>query len=253
LKNKPLIEAIFELRWDLHEIAPGVQRDPHYKVLIGRLYDKLCSEYSFHEQLPTASVPDEIVGYVVQHRFRKGKGQWPLIQIGPGIFTVNDTEGYLWDDFEQRIVRAVTTLFAVYPEAQQKLKINMLMLRYIDAVDFPFTENNIFAFLQDNLKITVALYPKLFEDTGVESSPIGFDWNFTFRCARPQGGVHLKFVRGRRKGNDALIWQTMVQSESRDVPDNLSETLPAWLTQAHDLTDDWFFKLIEGELLRRFE
>jgi hypothetical protein len=37
LKNKPLVEAIFEIRWELQELAPGVKRDPHYKVLIGRV------------------------------------------------------------------------------------------------------------------------------------------------------------------------------------------------------------------------
>jgi uncharacterized protein (TIGR04255 family) len=25
-----------------------------------------------------------------------------------------------------------------------------------------------------------------------------------------------------------------------------------WLDEAHDLTDEWFFKMIEGELERRF-
>lgn len=82
LKNKPLVEAIFELRWNLQEPSPGMRVDPHYKLLIGRLYDKLNDEYPFHEQLPTATMPDEIAGYVVRHRFRKDKDKWPLIQIG---------------------------------------------------------------------------------------------------------------------------------------------------------------------------
>ena len=32
LKNKPLIEAIFELRWKLHNIAPGITTDPNYNL-----------------------------------------------------------------------------------------------------------------------------------------------------------------------------------------------------------------------------
>ena len=62
LKNKPLAEAIFELRWELQEPAQGMKVDPHYKILIGVMYDK---------------VEDE----------------WPLIKIGPGIITLNDTGG----------------------------------------------------------------------------------------------------------------------------------------------------------------
>jgi uncharacterized protein (TIGR04255 family) len=252
LKKKPLVEAIFELRWDLQEPAPGVKIDPHYKIVIGRIYDKVNDEYSFHEQLPTASVPDEMIGYVVQHRFRKDKDQWPLVQIGPGIITVNDTEGYIWEDFEQRIIRAVNVLFEVYPDSQNNLKINNLLLRYIDAIDFDF-ESNVFEFLREKMKIGISLYPKLFEATGVEDLPLGFDWRFTFSCSKPNGLVHLRFVRGKRKEADALIWETMVQSVSQDVPDKIQETIQEWLAEAHNLTDDWFFKLIEGELLRRFE
>ncbi|MFQ6057112.1 MAG: TIGR04255 family protein, partial [Methanosarcinales archaeon] len=138
LKNKPLVEVIFELRWELHEPAQGMKIDPHYKILIGRMYDRVKDEYPFHEQLPTATMPDEIAGYVVQHRFRKDKDKWPLIQIGPGIVTFNDTEGYIWEDFEKRVCYLLDTLFEAYPDAENNLKPNGLLLRYIDAVDFNY-------------------------------------------------------------------------------------------------------------------
>ena len=60
LKNKPLIEAIFEFRWELREPSPEMKVDPHYKILIGRMHDKISDEYPFHEQLPTATMSDEI-------------------------------------------------------------------------------------------------------------------------------------------------------------------------------------------------
>ncbi len=44
----------------------------------------------------------------------------------------------------------------------------------------------------------------------------------------------------------------MVESVSEDFP-KVQDEIFAWVKEAHDLTDDWFFKLIEGELLRRFE
>jgi hypothetical protein len=114
LKNKPLVEAIFELRWELQEHEPGMKIDPHYKILIGRIYDRInrvSAEYPFHEPLATATIPDEMVGYVVQHRFRKGENEWPLIQIGPGVITLNDTKGYVWEDFEERISNVLVRSF----------------------------------------------------------------------------------------------------------------------------------------------
>jgi uncharacterized protein (TIGR04255 family) len=252
LKNKPLVEAIFELRWELQETSSGLKIDPHYKIIVGRIYDRVSNEYPFHEQLPTASLPDEIAGYVIQHRFRKGEGKWPLIQIGPGIITLNDTENYTWEDFENRISKILDTLFEVYPDPQNNLKFNSIMLRYIDAIPFDFDEDNIFAFLKDKMKTTIAFYPGLFEETGVEERPTGLDIKASFPSSKPKGTVGLRFARGKLEDEDILLWETSVQSTSEDVPSNKDELLK-WLKEAHKLTDDWFFKLIEGELIRRFE
>ena len=90
LKNKPLVEAIFELKWELEEPTPGIKVDKHYKILIGSLYEKIKSDYPYIEQLATSSMPDEISGYIVQHRFRKEENGWPLVQIGPGIVTLTN-------------------------------------------------------------------------------------------------------------------------------------------------------------------
>jgi len=252
LKSKPLVEALFELRWELQEPAPGMKIDPHYKLIVGRIYDKVHEEYPFHEQLPTASVPDEIAGYVVQHRFRKGEGQWPLIQVGPGIITVNDTEGYVWEDFEKRIIQSVDVLSEVYPDPKNNLKFNSVLLRYIDGVSFDFKKENFFDFLKEQMKTSISFYPKLFEDTGVKEELLGFHLTTSFVSTRPKGAVYLRFTRGKIKEADAIIWETAVQSMSEDVPEDRDE-IANWIKKAHELTGDWFFTLIEGELLRRFE
>jgi len=251
LKNKPLVEAIFEVKWALKDIAEGLRIDPHYKILVGSLFSKMKGEYPFHEMLPAASIPDDIAGHVIQHRFRKGKNQWPLVQIGPGILTVNDTEGYIWEEFEQKVIQAISALLEAYPEPEA-LKINSLLLRYIDAVEFDFASSNIFEFLADKMKTTVQPHSGLFSATGVDSIPLSFDWRFSFPCARPEGVIHLRFIRGKKENADSLIWETMVQSADEQVL-SLQEKIPDWLNDAHALTDDWFFKLIEGELERRFE
>lgn len=123
LKNKPLVEAILEIRWQLQQpirvpapaqmMLPAV--DPHYRLLLGRVFDRFQREYPFHEQLPTATLPDEILAHVVQHRFRSAKDDWPLVQVGPGVFTVNDTHRYTWTDFQKRTKEAVIRLYDAHP------------------------------------------------------------------------------------------------------------------------------------------
>jgi len=252
LKNKPLVEAIFEIKWELTELAPGVKLDPHYKVLIGIIYDRIKKEYPYHEPLPTSTIPDEISGYIVQHRFRKEKDKWPLIQLGPGIITLNDTEGYSWEDFYNRINQLLNVIYEVYSDINNGFRINGLLLRYIDAVNFDYEDRDILKFLEENLKISVKIHESLFKETGVNDLPLNIDLKFSFSSTKPKGVIHLRFARGRGKNYNKLMWETMVQSNDKEIPNNKNEIIK-WVEEGHSLTDNWFFKMIEGKLLERFE
>lgn len=252
LKNKPLVEVIFELRWKLEEITPGIKIDPNYRILIGRLYEKVKSEYPYYEQLPTVMMPDDLAGYFVQYRFRKAKDMWPLVQIGPGIITLNDTDNYHWEDFENRISFLINAFYDVYPDADNNIKISELLLRYIDALEFNFENDNIFNFLKENLKLNIAIEEILFEQTNVANKPLDLDIKFSFPSINPDGIFHLRFARGKKKNKDALIWETQVHyvgGKLKIVRNNILE----WMVNAHTLVNNWFFKMIEGELLKKFE
>ena len=250
LKNKPLVEAIFEVRWKLQGISPAPQIDPHYKLLLGRLFDRVLKDYPEHEPLPTANVPDEMVGHVVQYRFRVAANRWPLIQIGPGVFTVNSTDDYKWSDFRLRVLDAVKKFYDAHPKVEE-LNITNLILRYIDAVDFDFGVNNVFLFLKDKLKLNITLPDSLFSGTGVESKPNGFMCQCSFKSLQPKGIINLRFATGQRNNVPAVVWETTVESAGDDLPE-MPACFDSWLDTAHDLTDNWFFKMIEGELERRF-
>jgi len=251
LKNKPLIEAIFELRWELKgKASSGESVDPHYKLLIGAIYERVKQKYPFHEQLPAAEVPDRIAPYLIQHRFRQNIGQWPLIQIGPGIIAVNDTAGYVWEDFSQRISELVNILIVTYPD-RDNLVPNMTTLRYIDSIEFDY-ESDILKFLQEKMKIGININPSLFGETGITKSPFNLDIKLSFYSTTPQGVMDIRVMRGKRGGSDALIWETIFRSQGDDTPKS-EEGIISWVDKAHKLTDDWFFKLIEGDLLKEFE
>ena len=251
LTKAPLVEAILEIRWKLVEQAPGVAIDPRYKVLVGRLYDRLEDSYPFHEPLPTASMPDEMLGYIVQHRFRSAENRWPLVQVGPGLVTLNETENYTWDDFESRSRKLLDCLFGAYPDTQHSLSIASLQLRYIDAIPFDFVRDSIFEFMADKLKIDLTFPPTLFQDAPIQPLPAGFNVLFSFPTADPKGTIRLRFARGTRHDREALIWETVVQSDEADVPE-MPAGFQAWLIGAHTLTHNLFFKLIEGPLEESF-
>jgi len=249
LKNKPLIEAILEVRWALEKQADDMQVDPHYKLLLGRMFDRVKGEYPEPEELPQTLIPDKMTPYMVKQRFRVGASDWPLIQIGPGIMSVNDTAKYKWSDFRARSISAVGKLFEAYPKADS-LKVTRLVLRYIDAVEVDFAKQDVSDFLRDKLKLSTSLPPNLFTDTRVQEMPRHFHWEAAFDCSNPTGVVSLRFVTGEKEGKRALIWETVVRSEG-DLP-TLPDGFAEWIDAAHGITDDWFFKLIEGDLERKF-
>lgn len=251
LKKKPLVEAIFEIKWEVSaKNDPRVAIDPNFRILLGRFSEKVDTDYPFHTPLPLASLPDEVAPFKVQHQFRAQQNGWPLVQIGPGIITVNDTGGYTWADFEHRCESIVETFFSIYPK-RDELRIQSTVLRYLDAVECDFDKETAFDFLRTKMRVNVDLPPELFNGGGVDSNPSMLSLYTAFPCKAPEGALSVGFATGQKAGRPAIIWETVMQSKSGETPDT-PEKFSVWLREAHAVTDDWFFKLIEGELERRF-
>lgn len=251
LKNKPLVEAVFELKWQLKPSPNGGLIDPDYKILVGMLYAKLSQEYPFHESLPAANMPDEMAAYIVQNRFRVSKDKWPVVQIGPGILSINDTINYKWNDFEKRILNVLDILMNIYPHPEN-LTFNSLTLRYIDSMDLDLDKEDILTFLREKMHTDVKFYEKLFEQTGVTNLPTGFELKGFFNSTKPKGGIALNIGRGEINNVPKIVLDTLVVSSNKDVPQE-KEKIQQWIKEAHILIDDWFFKLIEGKLEKEFE
>ncbi len=250
LKNKPLIEAILEVRWQLQGDDLGPQTDPHYKILLARVFDRILNDYPEHEQLPAANIPDELVGHIVQHRFRVSENSWPLVQLGPGIFTLNSTSDYQWIDFKPRALSAVKLLYDAHPK-NDSLKITNLILRYIDAVEFDFLSDNILDFLREKLKLDIQLPSNFFDGNIIDKNPNSLSIQTSFKCSSPEGIINIRFSTGQKNNSPALVWETTIESAGEHIPD-MRKDFEVWIDAAHQNTDDWFFKMIEGDLERRF-
>lgn len=246
LPKKPLVEAILELKW---RIDPDTG-DPNYGIFLGRLYNLLSSKYPYHQRLPASMIPEQMATNIAQHRFRVDEDKWPLVQVGPGLVTLNDTDNYTWEDFEVRAIELIKGTFKAYPNPEE-LKVTSLVLRYIDSDDFDYLNSNVFVYLRDKLKVNIALPPPLFTDDAVKELPKGFSFQVSYPTAKPRGTIILRFATGARKEERSVVWETAVQSTTQDLP-SLPRGFKAWASAAHAITDDWFFKLIEGELERKF-
>lgn len=245
LPNKPLVEAIFELKWQptaesLGNSAPS--------LLMGRLYEHLKDEYPAVEELPAALIPEQLAYHVVQRRFRANVGGWPLVQLGPGIFTINEATNYSWSEFGGRCVKAVNHLTELtsFPDA---LPVT-LSLRYVNSITFDHRTEDVLEFLKDKFGVTITFPTPLLRYSSRRASS-NFNWHYALQLDSLPGDGIVRFATGMREGQPILVWEIIIVSH-RIPASRVRDAFADWLNQAHEVAEHWFFALIEGELLRRF-
>jgi uncharacterized protein (TIGR04255 family) len=251
LPNKPLVEAIFELRWQLSPQQGGlVHIDPGFQIFLGRFYDKVQTNFPAIINLPTAQIPEEMVSYAVRHQFRPAPNNWPLVQVGPGIITVNETHGYTSSSFKNLVGRTVSALFEAYPTNLAELRPINLSLRYMNAVSYlDSNPSEVINFLQSHLHTGIEVDSKLYEgDIVGNADQINLTLNFPVRKHGAQ--LSLGFASGTSKGEDALIWQ-LAMATADTVPQTLDQIVE-WVKTAHRLIEQWFFTLSRGKLYSIF-
>jgi uncharacterized protein (TIGR04255 family) len=254
LANKPLVEAIFELRWALSPARQGIAVDPGFRIFLGRYYDRVKSEYPAVFDLASSAVPEEMTPHQVRHQFRKAKDDWPLTQIGPGIMTVNETSGYLWDTFQPKLLHAIHAVYASYPREIASFLPLVGALKYMDAVEYDpeRSKTPLLAFLRSHLHTGIEIEPLLFENPLERESPASVNLTVAYPLSKPLGVVQLMMAIGKRGNRPSIIIETTVQSQEDAVPKK-EEDWEQWLRDAHAVSDRWFFALVRGELLEEFE
>ena len=250
LKNKPLLEAIFELHWQSKD--DSAELNAAYPLWLGSFYNAVKSRYVFHEPLAGYGLPNDLVGNVICNRFRAADGEWPLVQLGPQIATLNDVHGYSWDDtFYPGIVDLIDVIQKTHPLADH-IGLTKLALRYIDAVDIDIPGLDVVGFIKKHFGIGLGMNPDLFLDSSLGGSPLSADIAIEFPCASPKGSLKLRFSNGNGNQASTLIWETLFVSEFDKLAIS-DEGITSWAQQAHDRTSGSFFNLIDQDLSRRFD
>lgn len=133
MKNAPLKEAIFEVRWAPVLDVNGLPEDSGYQLAQGLFAKDIRQKFPVHKTVNT--IPDNFrIFPTVQHQFWTGELTWPVVQLGPGILSVNNTEAnYIWTEtFHPHILWALDVLETSY---EKEFVFKSAALRYIDAVD----------------------------------------------------------------------------------------------------------------------
>lgn len=249
LNNKPLVEAIFEVRWGLTTLPNGMVQDDGYDIVVGQLRQSLIGELPFHTRPPFGVIPGLLIPHQIQHQFRVAADKWPLVQIGPGILTVNDTEGYTSENFIAFCSRVFSNLAEFWKQNGQEPPILHVALRYIDA-DYLTEEKLVFL---RKLGINITFEKNIFDQKAFANShPTFVELRSEFNTVNPKGIFSLAINTGKKEDREAMLWETQMicnQDNCKAFVDGPSK----WLSDAHNVCHDVFFSMIRGELEEKYK
>ena len=252
LLNPPLVEAIFEVRWELQgDQQTGRMKDPSYPMMYGRLYEKFKKSFSQIEDLPAVQVHPEASPFAVRHRMRKENGGWPLVQVGPGIATVNEAKEYSWSKFSKLCEEVVDGIVELYPTGTFPLNFIKAEVRFINAIPFDPNQTHPLAWAKDKMHLHVQMPGSLFTYEGLKDQAIGFGLNVAFPLDSISGVLAISQNLGQVDNAPAFIVQTMVQSVGETAPQDRAG-MHEWLEEAHRAAEHTFLSLCEGDLMRQF-
>lgn len=239
LSNAPLVEVVFELKWDIKTKSDL----DDFQYLYGDLYANLKKDFPKRERLTPLELPlDALIGIPV-FRFTKNDNDYPLIQIGPGVISINTlNKFYVWEDFREEIHNLINILKDIYPKFQT-LKINPALI-YIDFLKFDSDEICGYDFINKNLNITVN--SNILNDLEPKINEININANYQVKS----NSLSVRINEGKANNSiDGIVLQTKVNGNEQSYN---NENLKEWLESAHLLSSQTFKSLIQEDLYKTF-
>ncbi len=245
LPKAPLQEVILEIRWIFDTDSQSTQAvDIDYPMAVGKMQSLVEEEFPIYKRKYSIDIPEQpVLHYQTVHQFWSGDGKWPVLQLGPGIFTVNDTEkNYDWEaEFFPMAIKNIHRLWKAYGGT---LKVNFASLRYIDSVllaEYGEQTENWKEFIQNNLNFSFTNY---FDARGKLKV---FQVNQFFEL-QDKSALHINISSGKKNKEPALLWQTAVIKKQSFTPESLID----WLKEAHRITSDLFKEITKPDFYGSF-
>lgn len=237
LKNAPLLEVIFELRWKMS----SSEHWEKYSFLPGDLYSLMKDKYPLRELLVPGDFPHELLVDKPMYRYRD-KNQYPLFQIGPGLLTLNTVEAfYEWELYFKEIKDLMEKFLNTYNFPEDDVV--RPSLAYYDFLELDWENRNVLEYISSNLNLNVNQH--FYE---VTESPNLFNWGIGYKS--DLGNLIIRIDAGTNNSNKkGLIIQIQINGLDKKVD---LKSLSKWLNDAHLLCSDLFREMTRGKLYESF-
>ena len=247
LPNAPLQEVIFEVRWRLDvDEETNEEYDSGFELAAGKFWSAVEKEgFSEYRRKVPRELPDQLLNYQTVYQFRTKGDRWPLMQLGPGILTINDTEeNYHWEKtYYPTIEKGLKLLSDAYNTDREYIYAKLLYIDTINANEYGF-DGNWQNFVEQNLNFS---FTNNFASRGRLNN---LQFNQEFRLD-DGSDLQLSVSSGSTKKTrePLLIWQTGVRKKQAFDYNNLL----TWLTRSHDTTSELFKEFVKPELYASFK
>ncbi len=242
LPNAPLMEVIFEIKWDIMNKADIID----FQYLHGDLYSNLKDKYPHRENLIPPEVPFDVVRGMPVFRFRENENSYPLVQVGPGLLTINTIDSkYFWQKFRGEASKVLSILNKIYPKCKE---LNLSpALTYIDFFDFDKEKMTSVDFINTNLQLNIT--ESFINETEIKAELN--DINFKFNYKVNDDILSLNLSDGKVNNNKGgIVLQTKVIGKKDKYSKDELET---WIDTSHELSSDIFKSLTKGKLFESFK
>jgi uncharacterized protein (TIGR04255 family) len=239
LKNAPLVEVVFEIKWGKTTQKGNdllIEFSQEEQSLMPGKFQIFAENKGFGLLEVIENQPP--IPHLVKYRYREKPGSYPLYQLGNGVFTVNqiDFDGYNydWDIFKTDIERGVTLLEKSYPFNIKKFPLMEIQLRYRDVVLSQENESLV-DFVNNKLEIgNIALPEKLIENENIKTDlPMG-SVTLQVECVNPIGQLVCQVNPGIHKNQKSFVVDFIVVSKANAFPQISYESLVDWCVNAHN-------------------
>lgn len=239
LLNGPLTEAIFEIFWMTEVDDLGFPIDPEFDLAQGIFAHEISREFKVHKRIQS---PNGIKIFPKPvHQFWKGELEWPVVQLGPGILAVNQTnKDYTWEEsFRPTIHKAINILRSSY---QKGIKFKSAKLRYLNTYELGdnedylhFIENSLSTKIVNNYKLPGALH--------------GIKYNQTFKLEDNSFlAIETQTVINNQTKQPAVMWGITCENQTPLAHSDLCN----WLDSAHNYISETFVNMINKDLYAKF-
>ena len=240
LPQAPLKEVIFEIIWET-EVENGLFMDKGFDFAVGVFASKIKSSFPSEKKILPDNVGSQFVGRA-KFQFWKGEAVWPVVQIGPGIMAINDTEqNYDWENGYYSLLKECLDL--LWESYNNRIKVKRITLKYVDAVDVD-AGINFYAFLKENLQTEVK------NNFPAPGRTVNFGMNQAFLLERESiADLGISSGINNITNQNAMVWTTEIH---RNGTISL-EDIKSWLEFAHSNASSIFKNMISEEFYQTFQ